>query len=322
MYKSDIPKLLNDFLIYLISVKGYSQKTVVGYYLDLKLFIKYMYMTIILKKETYTQEDISNLIITNIDDNFFKNINLTNIYEFIYFLNNQKNNSAKTRARKSSSIKSFFKYISINRSIIEKNPAEHLSLPSIKKSLPKHLSLEQTNTLIQNINTKFIHRDRCIIMIFLNCALRISELISIDINDIVDDKLKVLGKGNKERIIYLNKVTLNSISEYLKERKKILKIYDKSALFIGKLGKRLSVRRVQFIVKECLHTAGLSNMGFSPHKLRHTSATLMYEHGDVDINVLKEILGHQNLGTTEIYTHVSNKKIKKAIDNHPLNKNN
>lgn len=311
------PIIIRDFLFYLETIKGRSKNTVNAYYMDLRVFfrfIKYKYYKIDINKVAFNKISISD-----IDINIIKIVNLTDVYEFLHFISRENSNSAKTRARKVSSIKSFYKYLSINKNLIENNPVKNLELPAYKKSLPVFMTLEQSLILLNGVDTSFTARDKCMILLLLNCGMRISELVGINMDDIIDESsIKILGKGNKERFVYLNEATLFSIQNYLKERKKIKKIIDKRALFISKSGKRIGVRRVQYIIEECLKKTGLSNMGLSAHKLRHTAATLMYQYGKVDIRVLKEILGHENINTTEIYTHVSNDNVKEAIKKNPL----
>ncbi len=312
---NDCPLILKDFLLYLETIKSRSKNTVNAYYIDLKTFFKFIKSTYYINNKI----NFKDITINDIDIDIIKKITLSNIYEFLYFISNEKNNTAKTRARKVSSIKSFYKYICNTKNILEYNPTENLELPSIKKSLPIFMSLEQSIKLLDNIDTTFSSRDRCMIVLLLNCGMRISELVNINISSIINfESIRILGKGNKERIIYLNQSSILSIKNYLNERKKVKNIIDKDALFISKKGKRIGVRRVQYIINECLKKSGLNNLGLSAHKFRHTAATLMYQHGNVDIRILKEILGHENISTTEIYTHVSNKNVKHALEKNPL----
>lgn len=229
-------------------------------------------------------------------------------------------NDAKARSRKVSSIRSFYKYLTVSSGKLSENPMLNLETPKLKKSLPKYLTLEQSIELLTHIETNFTERDFCIITLFLNCGMRVSELCSINIQDIKDNRLKLLGKGNKERIVYLNESCLNAIENYLKvlNSGNIIKRVDKDALFLNRFGKRISTRGVEQIVEQCLKKAGLDGLGISPHKLRHTAATLLYQDAGVDIRVLKDILGHESLATTEIYTHISNKQIEDAAKKSPL----
>lgn len=312
---NDCPLFLKNFLLYLETVKGRSITTINAYYIDLKNFLKFIN---ILKKNIQNDQnnDISKL---SIDD--ISNITLNDIYEYLNYVKNEKKNTPKTRARKISSIRSFYKYLTNIAYLINNNPVKNLELPSSKKSLPIFMTLDQSIQFIESINTSFTSRDRCIAILLLNCGMRISELTNIKLSNIINNNsVRLLGKGNKERIIYLNTACQNALEKYLRERIKTVNIIDKNYLFISKKGKRIGVRRVQYIIEDCLKKANLSNMGFSAHKLRHTAATLMYQYGNVDIRILKDILGHANLSTTEIYTHVSNENVKNALDSNPLSK--
>lgn len=245
-------------------------------------------------------------------------VTLADVYAFLNYTMTQRENSAKTRARKVSSLRSFFHYLTVKEHLLEENPVKNLELPSIKKSLPKHLTLEESLELMAHVDSRYPRRDYCILTLLLNCGMRLSELVGINLPDIRDNSVKLLGKGNKERIVYLNDACLFALEEYYPERSAMPKSASEAALFLSARGTRLSPRRVEQIVAECLKAAGLDGRGYSPHKLRHTAATLMYQHGQVDIRVLKEILGHSNLATTELYTHVSNSQIEHAASKSPL----
>jgi len=316
MKYSDCPDFLKDFLFFLETIKGNSKKTVDGYYIDLRTFFRFL----ISYKNNSKIGDIKNINIDTINLEFVEQITLSNVYEYLHYISNSRNNNAITRARKISSIRALFNYLHIKVKLIKDNPVKDLSIPSSKKSLPKYLTLEQSIEMLQKASQNFSKRDFCIITLFLNCGMRLSELVSINTYDIKNNNLKLLGKGNKERVIYLNEVCTLAIDSYRNERDKMVNIRDKNALFLSKQGKRISNRRVQQIVEDILRECNLDNEGFSPHKLRHTAATLMYQHGNVDIRILKEILGHENIATTEIYTHVSNKQLEDALKNSPLNK--
>ena len=234
----------------------------------------------------------------------------------------KRNNKNAARSRKCSSLRMFFKYLTNKTGELEVNPAQELETPKLGKRLPKFLSLDQSKILLNTVNKfggEFKERDYCIITIFLNCGLRLSELVGINFNDIKPDgTLRVIGKGNKERVVYLNEACQAAIENYKKVRPNNM-AKDKNALFISIQHNRISVKTVQLLVNKYLKMAGLGELGYSVHKLRHTAATLMYQYGHTDIRILKEILGHENLGTTEIYTHISNSQIKKAADSNPLN---
>lgn len=312
---ADAPAFLQDFLFYMLTIRGRSEKTVGAYYTDLRTFLRYIKVQ---QRELAPDTDMHELSIADITLDMIRKITLSDVYAFLNYAMSERSNNAKTRSRKVSSIRSLFKYLTVKAGVLTDNPVKDLELPSGKKSMPKYLTLEESLNLMSSVDTKYPQRDYCIITLFLNCGMRLSELVGINISDIRDNTVKLLGKGNKERIVYLNEACLHALKEHIKTRVQPHKAADKDALFLSTHGKRMSPRRVQQIVDECLLNAGLSGRGYSPHKLRHTAATLMYQHGNVDIRVLKEILGHANLATTEIYTHVSNKQIEDAANLSPL----
>lgn len=299
------------------TIKGRSPRTVDGYYLDLRSFIRFL----MVKNSVVSNDlDYSEIKIANADFSLIKNATRKDAMEFLSEFQRNRGNHAKTRSRKVSAIRSFYKYLTVSAGKLTENPMLNLETPSLKKALPKYLTLEQALELLTHVETSFTERDFCIITLFLNCGMRLSELCGINLSDIHDNRLKLLGKGNKERIVYLNNSCLSAIDSYLtvlNSGEKIKRV-DKNALFLNNRGKRISPRRVEQIVEECLQKAGLGNMGISPHKLRHTAATLLYQDAGVDIRVLKELLGHESLATTEIYTHVSNRQIEDASNKSPL----
>lgn len=312
---NDCSKELRDFLFYMLTIRGRSKRTVDGYYIDLRTFLRYI---IYIKLSEFSQTELEEIPINKADINVIASITLSDVYSFLNYAMTDRSNNANTRSRKISSIRSFFKYLTITTALLEENPIKNLETPSAKKSLPKYLTLEQSIELLANVNTKYAQRDYCIITLLINCGMRLSELVGINLNDIHDNVIKLLGKGNKERIVYLNEACIHALEQYLPVRNANSSIKDKKALFISRNGSRLTPRRVEQIVEECMANAGLAGRGYSPHKLRHTAATLMYQHGNVDIRILKELLGHANLATTEIYTHVSNTQLEKAMDLSPL----
>ncbi len=313
---SDCPKFLMDFLFYMQTIKGLSARTVEAYYIDMKLFLRYIY----LKRNNFNSDIlIDSIDISKLDISFLSGISQSDILSFLYYVMNERGNSAAARARKLSSLRGFYKYMTNKTNQLPYNPTDNIELPQNKKRLPKYLSLEQSMELLSNVETNFTSRDYCILVLLLNCGMRLSELVGIDISDIRDDTLRIIGKGNKERNIYLNSGCLNAIQDYLKERNTIVSPTVEPALFISQRHKtRLTPRSVQMIVEKCLKMAGLDGMGFSVHKLRHTAATLMYRSGGADMLALKEILGHEHVSTTEIYTHISNEELKKAAKSSPL----
>ena len=312
------PQLLRDYLIYMSTIKGRSPRTVEAYYNDLRLFLRYLMAT---HSGTPLPTDDPNLesISFASSEEMILSARLSDAYSFLAYVQSVNQNNAKTRARKVSSLRGFYKYLQSKAGRLEENPMEQLEIPAQRKSLPKYLTLDESLHLLESIEGKDRERDYCIITILLNCGIRLSELVGIKLSDIRDDTLTVLGKGNKERMVYLNSACLNAIAEYLAVRPEPPKDADKPYLFVSSRTRApLTPRRVEQIVETHLKAAGLGGRGYSPHKLRHTAATLMYQYGGVDIRVLKEILGHVNLGTTEIYTHVSNDQIANAADRNPL----
>ena len=313
----DAPKPLRDFLFYMLTIRGRSPRTVVGYYTDLRTFLRYQKI----KGEGHSGAvSLSKVSVADMDVAELKKVSLSDVYDFLNYTMTERENGAKARARKVSSLRTFFNYLTVKERLLEDNPLKHLELPSVKKTLPKYLTLEESLELMAAVNTKFPRRDYCILTLFLNCGMRLSELVGINLGDVRlgEGKVKILGKGNKERMAYLNEACAFAIEEHLKERAGMRSAAEEKALFLSTHGKRITPRRVEQIVADCLRAAGLGGQGYSPHKLRHTAATLMYQHGQVDIRVLKEILGHADLSTTELYTHVSNKQIESAAHKSPL----
>lgn len=313
---SDCPPLVVDYLNYSESIRGLSPRTVNAYYIDLRTFFKFL---VSYRRSAEKELSPENVDIRGVDLAFIRKIDKSEIYEFLYYVTRERENASATRARKLSTLKGFFRYLTSKTGTLDRNPVDDVEPPKIKKRLPKYLSLDESISLLSNIESDFFERDYCIITLFLNCGLRLTELVGINITDIKDDALRVIGKGNKERTIYLNDACLDAIQKLLDERKKMEKLYDEKALFVSrKTGKRLSARRVQQIVNECLRTAGLDGKGYSTHKLRHTAATLMYQYGRVDMLALKEILGHTNVSTTQIYTHLNTAQLRDAASASPL----
>lgn len=312
----DAPQVLRDYLFYMLTIKGRSQRTVDAYYLDIRTFFRFLVMQ---KKLCNDDLEFKQLPIDSVTIDVLRTVTLSDAYEFLHYISTDRSNAAKTRSRKVSALKSFFKYLSDKVHLIPANPIAELEVPSVKKSLPKYLTLEQCLELLKNVDGDYKERDFCIITWFLNCGMRLSELCGINITDIRDQTVRLLGKGNKERIVYLNDACMDALKTYLNVRNSHpIAPTDKNALFLNRRGKRLGARRVEQIVDEQLKKAGLDQYGFSVHKLRHTAATIMYQYGNVDIRVLQEILGHANLGTTQIYTHISNEQMKDATRSTPL----
>lgn len=316
---ANAPERLNEFLNYLSVIKGKSHNTVAGYKIDLTMFFRFLKVHRGLCPRNLDYKEIP---ICDINDDFIKSVKLPDLYAFLSFVENDRDNSSYARARKVAAIKSFFKYLYSKAKILQENPAFDLETPKISKRNPIYLTLNESKNLLGSVDEKYKHnkRDFCIITLFLNCGLRLSELCSIDISRIKEDTLTIVGKGNKERTVYLNKACLNAISEYMEERA-YLKVAPehRDALFISERKARINKRTVEIIVKKYIKISGLDSSKYTPHKLRHTAATLMYKYGNVDIRSLQKILGHENISTTQIYTHVDDDRLREAINSNPLN---
>ena len=316
----DCPVILDDYLNYLLTIKGRSNLTVKEYYYDLKRFLKF----IIMRKKLFgynLNSDINEVSILSINKRDILDIDITDLHAYISYCDSYYNDSTKTKARKISAIKSWFKYLHNTVELIDKNPSEKLELPKLQKRNPVYLTLSESEKVINAIKLEENEfnraRDLCIILIFLTCGLRISELTGINIESIKDDKLNVIGKGNKERTVFLNENCLYAIKCYLKLRPITP---DTTALFISSHKKRISNRSIQIRLKKYIQVAGLDPNIYTPHKLRHTAATLMYKYGDVDIRTIQSILGHTSVATTQIYTHLDDDDIKKGISKNPISK--
>lgn len=320
---TDLFPQLRDYLFYLETIKGRSPKTVQEYYTDLRTFFRFLLVYRSDNHAALSDDDLFQTIeISVVNLELLRSITLSDIYEFLHYVSSTRLNSATARARKVSSIRGFFKYLTVNQRLLDENPALNLEIPSAKKALPKYLTLEQSLELLNSVNNEESdnqERDYCMMTLFLNCGMRLAELVGINLQSIRDNTLVLLGKGNKERSIYLNQACLDAIAAYMPVRKEQHPSpKDPQALFLSRTGRRISRRRVQQIVESFLDKSGLGKMGYSAHKLRHTAATLMYQYGEIDIRVLKDILGHANLGTTEIYTHVSSQQMEHAAESNPL----
>ena len=311
----DMPDIVIEFLNYMLTIKNKSEKTILEYYYDLRTYLRYIKVI----KHNADENKFDELTVNDITIDDIKSIDLTDLYSFMAYTSRERRNSAVTRARKVACLKSFYRYLFSKVKLIDYNPAAELDSPKTVKSLPKYLKLDESIRLLQSVQgKKNVARDYAIITLFLNCGLRLSELVGININDIRGDVLTVIGKGNKERTIYLNKACKNAIDAYLKERAQLKNIKDPKALFISERKNRISPKTVQYLVKKYVKAAGLDQDKYSPHKLRHTAATLMYKHGNVDIRALQAILGHESVATTEIYTHIDNEQLRQAVNKNPL----
>lgn len=305
-----------EYLDYAESIRGRAPSTVKEYGYDIANFMRYI---IYRKKKNVNIKEIDEIDIGNFDPELLKEVNLTDLHSYMAYLDRHCNNSPRTRSRKTSSIRSFYRYLTDIRQFVDVNIAQKLEVPKLSKRNPAYLTLDECIHLLKTIeqtkNPIYRTRDRCIMILFLNCGLRLSELSGISIDDITEDRLRVIGKGNKERVIYLNKACMNAIADYLPYRKAK---DEENALFISKRKQRMSNRAIQHRVKYYLQLAGFDTSIYTTHKLRHTAATLMYKYGEVDIRILQEILGHESVQTTQIYTHVDNDILRKAVKKNPL----
>ena len=315
------PDFLNSFLDYTATILNKSPNTVKEYNYDLNMFLKYILMHF----RMTDAKEMQKVSIRDMSIDTVAKITLDDIHSFLFYLTNNFNSKAATRARKTSSIRVFFNYLCNKKGLIEKNPAQNLETPKLDRRIPKYLTLDDSKKLLEAVkeseDDRNSTRDYAIITLFLNCGMRLSELVGINFKDISfeEQRMTVIGKGNKERTIYLNNACMSAIKKYMEVRPHDGVPFDsKDALFLSERKERISNRTVQYIVKKELQKAGLDTNKYSVHKLRHTAATLMYQYGNVDIRALQELLGHESISTTEIYTHVDNSQVRNAVESNPL----
>ena len=322
----DCPVVLRAFLSYHESIKGQSKLTVQEYYLDLRMFLRFIKL---MRLELPYDSDLNSIPISDIDIPFIAQIKSTDVYDYLSYLANDRIKfpdssaedvgiAANSRARKLSSIKSFYKYLTVRTKQLTENPVQDMEYPKIRKSLPKYLTLEESRALLHSVNGPNKERDFAILMIFLNCGIRRSELVGLNLADVYEDRLRIIGKGNKERIVYMGSGCRAAIDAYLVQRSKLV-LSDNRALFGSRDKNRISVTAVHRLVKKHVLEAGLDPERFSAHKLRHTAATLMLQNG-VDVRTVQEVLGHEHLNTTQIYTHIENTELRIAADANPLSR--
>jgi len=322
----DCPQILRDFLVYHENIKGQSPMTIKEYYLDLRMFLRFM---VLIKNEMPYQTELDTIDIRTVDLKFLDQITTSDVFDFLSYLSNDRMKyedsqasetgiGASARARKLSAIKSFYKYLTVRTKLIENNPVQDLEFPKIRKSLPKYLTLEESRRLLEAVQGPNATRDFAILMIFLNCGIRRAELVGLNITDVYEDRIRVVGKGNKERIVYMGAACKKAIDAYLTERQKIV-LTDNRALFGSRDKNRISVSAVHRLVKKHMLASGLDATQYSAHKLRHTAATLMLSNG-VDVKTVQEVLGHENLNTTQIYTHIESTELKIASEANPISK--
>jgi len=313
---SDIVK---DYLYYLQTVKGRSPQTVDEYFNDLRTFFRFIKTK---RGLVPSSVEFGDIPVDDVDFDLISSVTLTDAYEFMNYLLRVRKNDKSARARKTTSIKSFYKYLTDKKGLFTESPLRQLERPNAreKNPLPKYLTLEQSIELLNAVDGKFKERDYCILTFFLNCGMRLAELVAMDYTDIrSDNTAQIIGKGSKKRIIYLNDACMTAYKAYMAVRPVDgVRADDKYALFLSSRNKRISRENVQKLVYKYLEKIGLDSQGYSVHKLRHTAATLMYQHGNVDIRVLKDVLGHENLSTTEIYTHLDSSQIENAAKSNPL----
>ena len=317
---SDCPQILREFLIYHENIKGQSPLTINEYYLDLRMFLRFVKL---MRNDMPMSTQLEDIDIQNIDLDFIREIDTADVFDFLSYLANDRaidpqsaapeyGISASARARKLSSIKSFYKYLTVRTKQLQENPVAELEYPKIRKSLPKYLTLEQSSALLQAVSGQNEKRDYAILMLFLNCGIRRSELVGLNLTDVYEDRIRVVGKGNKERFVYFGSTCRKAIDDYLEERNQKV-LTDNRALFGSRDGNRISVTAVHRLVKKALLQAGLDSTQFSAHKLRHTAATMMLS-GGVDVKTVQAVLGHENLNTPQIYTHIENTDLKIASE--------
>lgn len=323
---SDCPQVLRDFLIYHETIKGQSPKTISEYYLDLRMFLRFVKL---MRNDMPISTCLDDIPIKDIDNPFLRDIQTSDVFDFLSYLANDRainpdslapdyGISPSARARKLSAIKSFYKYLTVRTKLLQENPVADIEYPKLRKSLPKYLTMEQSAALLKSVEGQNQVRDYAILMIFLNCGIRRSELVGLNMTDIYEDRLRVVGKGNKERFVYFGTPCRKAIDAYLEIRRKMI-LTDNRALFGSRNGNRISVTAVHRLVEKALKQAGLDATQFSAHKLRHTAATMMLS-GGVDVKTVQEVLGHENLNTTQIYTHIENTELKIAAQANPLSK--
>ena len=313
-YRTEAPPLIRDFLVYHETIQGHSRQTVDEYYLDLRSFARYLKQV---RDPSLRSVPLDHIPLDDVSLELFQSVTLTDVYSYMNFLTRDKGLNAASRARKVATIRSFYKYLTNKAKLLTKNPVQDLDSPRQKKALPKYLSLDESIDLLESVDGKNATRDFCILTLFLNCGLRISELVNLNVTDVRDNQLRVLGKGNKERILFLNDACVKAIQDWMTDRN-ALTLIDQNALFVTLQNRRrISVAAVHKLVKKHLAVAGLDSTQYSAHKLRHTAATLMLQNG-VDVRTLQEVLGHDHLNTTQIYTHVDNDDLRAAARANPL----
>ncbi len=323
----DVPQIVRDFLSYHETIKGQSEATIAEYHLDLRMFLRFMKL---MRDEMPYDTPLDTIDITDVDLDFLRGITTSDVYDYLSWLAHDKPKrtdvrfpeygiAAAARARKLNAIKSFYKYLTVRTRQLEQNPVSEMEYPKLRQSLPRYLNLTQCRRLLSSVSGRYQARDYAILMIFLNCGVRVSELVGLNLNDVYEDRLRVLGKGNKERYVYFGAACKKAIDAYIRGERARNEDADDRALFLSQKKARMSVDAVQRMLKKHLLAAGLDATQFSPHKLRHTAATLMLQNG-VDVKSVQEVLGHTQLNTTQIYTHIESTELKLAAEANPISK--
>lgn len=317
LHRDENPLFLNDYLTYLDVIRGRSQRTVTEYCNDVSLFLRWLYG----QQNKTDGESLEKADLRGMDISALRRVTVAELYDYIRYLRDERGNTPRSVARRISAVRSLFRYLTKNKGLLEHDPCQNLEMPSVKKALPRFMTLNESQRMLETVEREESPealRDYCIITLFLNCGFRLSELVGMNVGDLdfFNRQVRVLGKGNKERIVYLNDACLAALTDYLNARENPPQ--EPKALFLSRNHRRISKRRVQQVVENALNASGLGGKGLSTHKLRHTAATLMYQHAHVDTLTLRDILGHQSIATTEIYTHLSSEQRQDAIDSNPL----
>jgi site-specific recombinase XerD len=314
-FRNETPQILRDFLTYHETIQGHSKATADEYFLDLRTFLRFIKSEHGLAARTTPLDEIS---IVDVGPELLRAVSVTDVYAFMNYLSRERDLGPAARARKIAAIRSFYKYLTNKARILSENPMQDLDSPRARKTLPRYLTLDQSLQLLESIDGDNQARDYCILTLFLNCGLRISELAGLNLNDIQGDQLRVLGKGNKERVVFLNDACRAALQDWLEERRGAA-VSHENALFLSRKHTRLTTDGIHYMVKQRLKKAGLDSNLYSSHKLRHTAATLMLQNG-VDVRAVQEVLGHDHLNTTEIYTHIDNESLRIAAKANPLSR--
>ena len=305
------PKLLRDFLIYLTTITGKSDRTRQEYEYDLTLFFRFL-----IAAQDEIEMDAVDLSVITIE--WIKEITLEDIYMFMEYCEKVRENKATSRSRKVASIRAFFKYLKNKRNLLTYDPAEQLEKPKIGKRSPIYLTIDEAKNLVQATKQQqYSVRDYAIVVLFLNLGIRVSELCALNLSSIKERYLYIVGKGNKERVLYINDACLEAIQHYLSSRKPY-KGEGEEPLFTSQKGTRFTRQSIARIIKVINSNSISEKSLLTPHKLRHTSATMMYQSG-ADIRSLQHILGHTNISTTQIYTHIEDKQVQDVLTNNPFN---